>query len=465
MDVVKLAYRRIPPLDFVQLTGWDAGLLCGPAAEILLAKDKRRPLSKVVECCLEGWRATTATGTVGYDERATKSVFFRQMNIDTLYLRHETEHWNTPVLDEEWCVRPGDVVLTKIQPVRAAWVTSKAYRHPVDGNCILIRGSHEPTNGFWPALCLNHAPYQAYVLRGVLIPRVSLGEVREMPIPAPPEGAEEVARAFWNWNDSMLENAQALAELTAEVEAYIKDEFPIAIELSKPSSGSLREGRFFAAAAIEDSLVPNHVELVAEQQRLIRRYGWLRLLDLVGKATHQRDRLSELPERGRYLRLSDVAADFYIQEPEEAEGYQWSMRIYRRPLANDEVLISTLVTNPRTAYVDELPNPVYATDHWVRLHFRECPAAWALVLNTKPIRAQLQGMALGTVQQFTNFENIMQLLLPPVPAEKLARWEKLLKQHHQRRRELDKRWHILWEQAEELYRRGHSALVAVGGGR
>lgn len=455
-----------PPHAFVsphilhQQGHWSADLFCGSAAKIFRG-DRLRVTIRDLGSCFEGWRVSTQPGASGYDPRIAETPIFRQANLGCLSFRLDTEHWNAPTIEEMWCVQPGDVVLNKIPPLRAALATLRLPRHPIDGNCILIRGIKDPY-GAWVALCLNQEPYAAYLTQrmgAAVLPRVSLKALSELGIPLPTASeVNGVSAEIWEWNEATLDNTEFLMRLVAEAEEYVAEE---AAQLDDNSATGLQQslstGSFFPAESINDSWLPRHVELSHRQRRLERRLGWLPLEQLLSNVGVSRDRLTNIPERGRYLRLSDVNLDLSITEPEEEEAVRWSARVFCKPLTSSEVLLSTLVTNPRVAFVDEAPtSTIYVTDHWERLLFRETPGAWALVLNTTAVRSQLLGMAMGTVQQFTHPASIRCLRVPNVPLSTRQRWDLHLYRHHQRKRELDAQWRSLFCRAQRLFENVHT---------
>jgi hypothetical protein len=258
--------------------------------------------------------------------------------------------------------------------------------------------------------------------------------------------------------------------LLAEVEAYMADEQQQLDESEAVSSDSLSTGRFFPAESIDDSLLPTHVQLSHRLHQLKHQLGWLSLAKLLSVDEIPRSRLyGDVLQQGRYLRLSDIRTDLSFSQPKETESERSSPapnRVYRQPLTSGEVLLSTLVSNPRVAFIDEaLSNKIYVTDYLERLRFRETPGAWALVLNTTAIRAQLEGMAMGTVQQFTYPANILRLKVPNVPLELRQRWEKLLRRHHQRQRELNEQWQVIWNYGQTLFEEVHQISPTARGRR
>ncbi|MBD2198555.1 MULTISPECIES: hypothetical protein [Calothrix] len=440
---------------------WSAELYC-TAAQIFRGRISRKAIGEIGNC-LEGWRVSTQSWTDTYDRRIEKTPIYRQANLDCMQFRLNAEQWEKPTIEAEWCVQPGDVVLNKIPPVRAAVVTSRLPRHPVDANCILIRGVKYPF-AVWVALCLNQKPYEAYLLHrqgAATLPRVSLKVLSNLHLPLPPiEDASLLQGKVWDCNDDILENNESLMRLLAEVEAYVADEEKQLDESQPVSNNSLSTGRFFPADSIDDSLLPNHVQLSHRLHQLKQHLGWVSLAKLLSVDEIERSRLhGDVLQQGRYLRLSDIRTDLSFSQPEETENERSSPapnRVYRQPLTSGEVLLSTLVSNPRVAFINEaLSTKIYVTDHLERLRFKETPGAWALVLNTTAIRTQLEAMAMGTVQQFTHPANIPRLTVPNVPLELRQRWEKLLRRHHQRQRELNEQWQVIWNYAQTLFEEVH----------
>ena len=452
-------HSRIPPKILYQEDCWSADLYCKAAAQIFRGTFSRVAIREIGNC-LEGWRVSTQSGTDTYDRRIEKTRIYRQANLDCMKFRLDAEDWEKPTIEEEWCVQPGDVVLNKIPPLRAAVATSRLPRHPVDANCILIKAV-KPPFGVWVAFCLNQKPYEAYLLHrqsAAILPRVSLKVLSNLHIPLPSVAEASLLHGqMWEWNDNILENNESLRRLIADVEAYVANEQQQLDESEAGFNQSLSTGQFFPAESIDDSLLPTHVKLSHQMRLLKDQLGWLSLENLLSEDEISRSRLyGDVPEQGRYLRLSDIGTDLSFSQPEEIETAPAPWRIFRQPLTSGEVLLSILVTSPRVAFIDQAPtNKIYVTDHLERLRFRETSGAWALVLNTTAIRTQLQGMAMGTVQQFTHPGNIPKLKVPDVPLALRQHWEKLLLLHHQRQRELDEQWQNIWNSAQTLFNKVH----------
>ncbi len=458
---------RVSPSLLAEEDVWGADLFCGPAAQILLGKEQRVLLKKLGGACLEGWRVSTNEDAADYDTRITDTPVYRQVNIGYMQFRLDAEHWRSPKIEwnpvdhqNEWCVQPGDVVLNKLIPIRAAWATDRVYRHPVDANCMLVRGL-DRLAGVWVAICLNQEPYEAYLTQRqglAILPRATLAGLRQLRVPAPPGELEPLSQKIWDLNDELLSNEEPFIRLMVEVEAYVQGEVKLLADSGVGTVRSLHPGCFFQSQSIEDSLLPTHVENAALRYHLDRDLQWVPL-SAISSNTLGGDRLDEGRQPKRYLQLKDVGQDLFLGHLEEEPVVQ-AWRIYERPLEHGEVLISKLVTSPTVLFVDRQPeSPVYVTDHWHRLRFSETPGAWALILNTSAIREQLAGMGMGMVQQFTYASQIEQLRISDVPLELRKHWEKALYRYHERKRQLDQVWRTQWQYAQELFCRAHDLRV------
>jgi hypothetical protein len=174
-------YGHVPWSVLLRERHWDPHIYCGPGGLVALAARPTATLDQFGAFCAEGWRPTKPQDS--NLEKASPSEnppLIRQANLGVLRLDPGPEHWQPPPLMGVWCADPGDVVLNKMPPLRAAWVTAELPRHAVDPNCVLVKGLPRPT-AFWLAVCLNQSPYQEYLLRasGAAAPRVRLGALRE----------------------------------------------------------------------------------------------------------------------------------------------------------------------------------------------------------------------------------------------------------------------------------------------
>jgi hypothetical protein len=459
---------------------WGADLFCGSAAQILFGKGIRKLLKQLGGNCLEGWRVSTNPRAEGYDSRIETTPVYRQSNLDPMRFKLEPSHWQTPQIEAEWCVQPGDVVLNKLLPIRAVLVTDRTYRHPIDANCLLIRGLDRITSA-WVAFCLNQKPYEAYLTQHqglAVLPRASLGELRQLRVPPVPDRMRLLGEQFWQLNDAYMETEEAIVRCMREVEEYMQEgleqlkgkeskrlevsqRLKSPLVMQSPPARTNNEpychdrGRFLPADAIEDSLLPSHVENAYWRRRLQRELGWVPIskLSMMGSGVHERlDRdVGAIP----YIQLNDIDRDLMVGMVTPAPVTQ-ATRIFKEPLSKGEVLLSTFAANPKVVFVDRsLDDKIYVTDHWKRLRFLETPAAWAAILNAEPVREQLAGLAMGSIQQFIYADRLTQLMVPLVPLDRRRLLEQVVFTHHQRKRELNQKWHSLWDETLRLFNEVH----------
>ena len=450
-----LKVARVKPTMLHQEDCWVAELFCGDAALILNNYIEGVTLQELGNC-IEGWRVSTQKENQDYDHRIELTPIYRQAQLGCLSFNLEPEHWKEAIIEDKWCIQPGDVVINKLPPLRASIATSKLPRHPVDGNCILIRGIKKPLNT-WTAICLNQKFYKAYLIERQgksFFARVGLKGLSQLNIPLPPMNeALSLHQKIWDWNEQVLENDESRIRLIEKVNSYIFQELEDA-EVNIDDY-PLCPGKYFPASVIADSLAPSHVRISYQLSNLKNKLGWIELEKLLNKNT-SRARLSDVPKIGFYLRLKDIDRDLTLSIPNAESDLQLRLRVFRQPLTQEEVLISTLVTNPRVVFVDEPPSEnIYITDHWERLRFFETPGAWALVLNTKVIRTQLKEMAIGAILQFTRPENISRLVVPNIPLKVREHWENELLTHHKRHRELQQKRKLIDHEAKALFNRVH----------
>jgi hypothetical protein len=440
---------------------WGADLFCGSAARILFGKGTRKVIQELGGNCLEGWRVSTNLGAVDYDSRIETTPIYRQGNLEPMRFKLESMHRQTPQIEGEWCVQPGDVVLNKLMPIRAVLVTDRTYRHPIDANCMSIRGLDRITSA-WVAYCLNQKPYEEYLTQHqglALLPRASLRELRQLRMPPPPDRMRLLGEEVWRLNDAFLETEDPIVRCMGEVESYIQaDGDRLQDKAQNTIRPHLKTGYFLPPGAIEDSLLPNHVENAYWRQRLRQELDWqpISKLSIVGSGVQERlDReVGEIP----YLKLSDIDRDLMVDFVAPAPVTQVT-RIFKEPLSKGEVLLSTFAANPKVVFVDRsFDEKIYVTDHWKRLRFLETPAAWALILNTEPVREQLAGLTMGTVQQFIYADRLTKLMLPNVPLEQRREWEQVVLTHHRRKRELNQKWDVLWQEMQRLFDEVHGGV-------
>jgi hypothetical protein len=171
--------------------------------------------------------------------------------------------------------------------------------------------------------------------------------------------------------------------------------------------------------------------------------------------------LDHVREGSKPLRLRDVGDDLFVPRPDDAtEADLIPSRTLAKPLVHGEVLLSTLGSSFRVAYVDEdVPPDTFPVDGWARLRFKETPAAWALLLATDTLRSQAARLAVGTVQQFVTPEALRSLRVPVPPRELRERWQRAVERHHAQRRTLDRQWSVLMSEFLAVFAAVHQPFA------
>jgi hypothetical protein len=441
---------------------WDPQFFCGPIAP-LLDEATTQALHRTKAQIIEGWRGTATSQTQQRGGVAPQPIY-RMSNVGELELRLGPEHCVPPAGSDLRCVRPGDILVTKGVPIRAAIASSQVFRHRADANCYVIRGLNQ-TDGFWVALCLNQPAYAEYLTRksgAARVPRMRMAVLREAPFPAQPVGVEALSQRVLDCLDRRIESMAELYRFAVSVHDYIAMLLP---ELDDNPAEFHRNGsawhRFFPPSDIDDSLVPAHVAVNGYQRALSTEAGWIPLPHLISQRREPAERLAAVSGPIRTLQLSDINDSFTLPTGAARNMATSHRRVFAQPLSENDVLLSTLVTSPCVTFAGTHPaTAVYPTDHWYRLRFRETPGAWALVLDAPPMHAQLKRLAIGTVQQFAQPSTVRRLVLPNIRLETRVKWDSFLRRWQQRRRELDDEWLGLWRQCYRLLQETHKMYGA-----
>ena len=349
----------------------------------------------------EGLRTLSAEGQ--------EFFFYRPSHIVGMSLSAEGERSTSLTLpDHSKAVGPGDVVVSKFMPLRAAWVTQETPRYPVDSNCIRIVGL-DVTYGFWVTAVLNHPTVrEAWVqhTKGATIPRIGLKDLRGFQVPELPDEGVRLAELWlglesdrvkaWNKIDVLLARAE---ELVSEV---------------KPMLETGQKYCFQPAPFLSESWLPMHVALRHTQDEMSQ-LRWLKLRDF-GVAEKNRLRDNE-PASGRLLRLSDAEGILGFDLPKDELIRGAGFRVYEKTLQPEEVLVSLMGTSPKVIF-NHPPQKeaVLVSDRWARLHSMKYPGALALLFLTSVVRWQLKQSSTGIAQQFVSIDDLESIRLPRVDA-------------------------------------------------
>jgi hypothetical protein len=435
-----IVYRNTKLEELNAAESWLPSLFCSQAGRVARLAAYSRRVGDVAQKCLDGWRTSPDLQSVLYDPLSENSPRYRQANISVFFLNIEMHHCQRPIVENRpYCVIPGDVLVPRIPPLHACLVSESNHRHPIDGNCFLVRGM-KPVDAAWLLALLNEKEFESWFVArsgSWTLPRIGLRDLRNCPFPEPPEGILEWSTRLLDWVEKFTSNATRLFALQSEISGHVFESLSDEILQKYRLFPGVREP---ASLLSSDSLLPGHVEN-EYQQRLLKEKGLLRLKDLAQTAASGFNRLKDgHASRLHVLTLRDVA-DIYIPLVELSSPETRLGRFFSEPVSPGEVLISSLVTNPKIAYADpNIHDKIHPIDHWLRLRFRETPGAWALVLSSPAVSSQLGKLATGSAQQFTKLGSLMELYVPNIDSILRFRWQNRLDELLADRRRLDEEW-------------------------
>lgn len=428
--------------------GWFPSYFAGPASVALRASRRGLTVADLGGVVLEGWRVSETPATKTYDANAASTPIYRQSNIGHLRLVLSETHWTPPAVTERWCVQPGDVVVNKHMPVRAALISPASRRHPVDGNSLIVRGLPLPI-ATWLALCLNRPEYQQLLLmESGILRRVGLRALANLRLPPIPDLIRSLSVKVRDLLDDWVLTSEGLQRLKNEAAQ-------LAVDLT--DHYNLRFGARIAPQMVSsDNLLPAAVALRATQTELSERFSWSEVRSLAMPA--HRARLVSIPDQFRILRLRDVGEDLFSAHVDELSHAHDAprQRTLGQPLQAGDVLLSTQGTSFRALYVDKdvLPN-TFPTDGLVRLRFHETPAAWALLLSTPQVRWQTARLAVGSVQQFVPPQDLLSIHVPVPERKTRERWQHAVDRHHAQRRLIERHWQSLEVELAHMFDDAH----------
>ena len=247
------------------------------------------------------------------------------------FLNIEMQHCQRPIVENRpYCVLPGDVVVPRIPPLHASLVSESNHRHPVDGNCYIVRGMN-PGDAAWLLALLNEKEFEAWFMArsgSQILPRIGLKDLRNCPFPDPPEGVPRWSTRLFDWVERYSSNANRLFSLQSEVSSHVSEYLSDQDEQKHRLFPGVREPSVLLAG---DSWLPVHVESEYQQRGLIEK-GALRLKDLVVRAAPSSARLrEEQSSMVRLLKIADVTG-IYLPSVEASLSETRLGRFFAEPV-------------------------------------------------------------------------------------------------------------------------------------
>ena len=330
---------------------------------------------------------------------------YRPLHIKNMTVTPDEGHLESPI-DHPESVGPGDVVISKFLPVRAAMVTQETPRFPVDSNCVRIVGLEENV-AFWVAAVMNHPTLREAWTRQAgssrALPRLGVRDIKSLRIPRVPSGVISLACEWLHFETQRSRALDRISRFREQVQDLVR-------ELAPPLPSD-NQATFNPPELFDDVWLPRRIALRRWQQQLdTARWTPLKLM-----ITRNRDRLKKAPSWGcSVLRLSEADGDLtfdrssqFLPEMPTSRFYDWRLRPY-------EVLLSLMGSSPKVVFNHQREefDDVIVSDHWVRLHPVVGPGAVALSLLTDEVRWQLQRSSSGFVQQFITHEDVAAIQIP-----------------------------------------------------
>lgn len=393
-------WRRVPAAEALGLDRWDADFSV-----------HRRPTH-------QGWVMLAQLGAgisegqrPGRDDDNPDAPLYRPSHLDRGVLRPEALHLRVAPARTSRAVGPGDVVIGKFLPPRAALITPGAPRHAPDANCLRVLFA-DVRQALWVTAVLSHPAFAEALSRqlaGSALPRLGARDLAQLPFPPPPEQLTAQTEAWSAAAEERLDAARDLLALQDEATELADDAGPPPPDACAPT--------WIRAADIADTLAPDQAALLGYQRALTER-RWIALGDLLAfEPARRRDPLLA----ARLLRLQDADDELGFSTPPLAPVEPPWFRIYADPLRPGEVLLSTLGSAPKVLVnLPPAPETLWVVDAWARLDGGEHPGALALALGVPQVRWQLSAATTGAVRQFVTREELAQVRIPPFRASHAA---------------------------------------------
>ena len=373
--------------------------------------------------CLDGWRVSTNPASAAYDQRVETAPVYRLRHVGAMRLETDAEHWQPPgVSGESFCVQPFDVLVRTVGRVQAALVGDLHRHHPVDANLAIIRGLR-PRQAVWMSYCLNQPLYRGYLESSGAITtlvRVGLKRIASVPVAPMPAVFAELAQDYLATLHDYSQAQDRLYRLRREVADWLGEEGLPDWRQGLPQAQQGPRWAWFSAA----DLLPELNIPATEQHRFARgllRQGLGVALTELAQVAPRHPQVAD-PRSCAVLRIGDVDAHLGIAEQlPQREQVAW--RSQRRRIEELDVLISTIAEDGRVALIAEPPaDCILPSEQLITLCFHRHPGAYALLLESAPLKAQWSRLAMGTVQRFVHPAAVGRLVLPRLDAERGDDW-------------------------------------------
>jgi len=411
-------------------------------------------LEGLAETCIEGWRVSRNPAAASYDPMVKTTPVYRLRNIQPYWIETEPDHLRPPKLaGQPFCVESLDIIIRKVGASCAALVTPSHGQHPVDANLGIIRGL-SLAEAVWVCFCLNQPLYQDYLESdsiGALI-RLGLKKIKEMPICPVPDAVRELAPLYMGAYIRLVDAQQMLASVRYQVKEWIVTQLSGFDTLHETYSKKCR-GQFFNSRYLGDSLHIHQVEQEYLRVQLIEQYGFKPITEFAVINPVNGERI--FAKKSKVLQIANISEHLSLKFPlPERTPEIW--RTQNRALCQYDVLVSTFAENARVAYMDRQPQKlIYPSCQIAALRFRKYPGAYALLMESRLVRMQLERLAFSGGFRFIPFRQLDKIVLPDPDQATLKFWHEKVVAHHEKSRHAESQLEMILQQMVPIFNGAH----------
>lgn len=355
-----------------------------------------------------------------------QECFYRMRHISDMRLVPESQHYFSPLIEDDFCVKPGDVVVRRVGSAGAAYVSEHDGQHPIDANMAIIRGL-EQYDALWLAFCLQQPLYLEYLEQnggGIGLVRVGLSQLKQLPMVPKPNGFEGLAEQYLEWLSTLHRAQRSLNTLRKEASDWVAD---YCENENITRMTAVPKVMRFNALDIDDRWSFGFTELRKVSRELLA-LGGVALADLaVIEPKVDKGASSEETHYG-LVKISHLQQDLSLEESIEqidinSDESNAFIKVKKRPVEQNDVLVSTFVKEGKLVWIDAEPDcPLLTSDHLATLRFHQYTGAYVLMLETEFVQWQLAQLVTGSVQAFINNADLALVVMPPLPEELAKKW-------------------------------------------
>lgn len=406
--------------------------------------EETRRLSKVLEKTILGER------------------YYRMRHIADMKLNPEAAQYASPVLSQESCVKPSDVVIRRVGSALAAYVSEFDRQHPIDANMAIVRGLNR-YDALWLTYCLQQPLYIDYLEQRISpldMVRVGLSQFKNMPLATKPIEFDGVVDQYLVCLETLYFAQMHLHELRTQVSQWLVQY--LENHLIEWNKNNVKTA-WFNAKDLNDRLDFGFSEQSKVSHQLIENGG--RYLALLADIEPQDNQT--LPDFYQLLKIRDLKPNLTLSDnlttidANSKEAAKLN-RVKKRVVKKNDVLLSTFSRESKVLWINEkLDLDTLASEHLATLFFHQYAGAYTLLLETPLMKWQMGQLVTGSVQAFINLTDLAKVAFPPVPDELAAHWHNELDNTLRKQRQALADIKQIQQQMGQVYHSVHPNLNEV----